>query len=404
MTPRLPDHRATEPWVLGLRSAEFPDLDPALAYLDAAATTPKPRVVLDALRDAYTTAFANVHRGVHGPSRVATARYEAARARVAAFLGATDPSEVVFVRGATEGSNLLAATVPLAPGDEVWVSGLDHHASFVPWQQRCLAAGATLRVIPVTPEATLAPASFGPRTRVVSVPHASNAFGTVIDVAELAARAHAVGAVVVVDGAQAAPHLPIDVRALGADAYTFSGHKVYGPQGIGALWLSPALAARLPPWQTGGEMVSVVEVEETTFQPPPARFEAGTPHAVGAMALAAALDFVAGLGWDAVAAHEQALAEAAREGLSRVPGVRIVGPPGGVPLVSFVVDGVHPHDLGTVLDAEGVAVRTGHHCAMPAMTALGLDGTTRASFAVYNLPQEVDRLVAAVRKAVEWLG
>jgi cysteine desulfurase/selenocysteine lyase len=382
-----------------------------LAYLDSAATAAKPDLVLDELRRAYVEAFANVHRAVHGPSEVATERYEAARARVARFLGAAAPDEVVFARGTTEALNLVVGTlgrVRVGPGDEVVVTALDHHASFVPWQQHCRSVGATLRVVPFDPDGRLVLAeldrALGPRTRIVAVPHASNALGTVIPVAEVARRAHAAGALVVVDGAQAAPHLPVDVRALGVDAYAFSGHKVYGPQGIGALWMRAELWEDLPPWQTGGEMVLTVELAETTFQRGPHRYEAGTPHAVGAMALGAALDFVEGLGWDALAAHESALASRARRELTALPGVRAVGPGDGVPLVSFVVDGVHPHDLGTLLDQEGIAVRTGHHCAMPAMDALGLPGTTRASFAAYNTEGEVDRLVRAVDAAKRRLG
>lgn len=377
---------------------------PSPVYLDNAATTPKPDVVLDALRDAHVSAFANVHRAVHSWSERATARYEGARGRVARFLGGR-ADEVVFVRGTTEALNLVVGTVGLrvGAGDEVVVSGFEHHASFVPWQRRCHEVGARLRVVPFDEAGRLSlsalDATLGPRTRVVAVPHASNALGTVVPVAEVAARAHAVGAIVVVDGAQAVPHLPVDVNALGADVYAFSGHKVYGPQGIGALWMRRALGAELPPWQTGGEMVRSVELAESTYQEPPHRFEAGTPHAVGAMGLAAALDFVEGLGWEALEAHESALASRARRELLAIPGVRVVGPGDGVPLVSFVVDGVHPHDVGTLLDRDGVAVRTGHHCAMPAMEALGLPGTTRASFAAYNTASDVERLVRAVDAA-----
>ncbi|MBX2801731.1 MAG: SufS family cysteine desulfurase [Myxococcales bacterium] len=381
-----------------------------LAWLDNAATTLKPTVVLQALTEGHTHAFANVHRGVHAPSVRSTRRYEAARARAAAFVGAASGEEVVFVRGATEGLNLLAGTLGarLGAGDNVVITQLDHHASFVPWQRACAEAGAQLRVAPIDALGRVAPddlaAVIDEGTQVVCVPHASNAFGTVLDVAAIAELAHAHGARLVVDGAQAAPHLPIDVGRLGADAYVLSGHKVYGPQGIGVLWARAELLESLPPWQAGGEMVLTVTEAGTTYREPPHRFEAGTPNAVGAMGLAAAFDFLYGIGFEAVAAHERSLAQAAREGLAELGRVRLFGDGTGVPVVSFLVEGVHPHDVGTLLDLEGVAVRTGHHCAMPAMEALDIAGTTRASFAVYNTRQEVDRLVAAVRHTIETLG
>lgn len=382
-----------------------------LAYLDSASTTQKPQVVLDALQDAYVHRCANVHRGVHALSVAATEAFEGARARVARFLGGR-PDEVVFTRGTTEALNLVAETwgrTHVGPGDRVLVSGLEHHANLVPWFRLCRAVGAHLDVLPIDAagavQVDLLSARLTPRTRLLAISHVSNALGTVAPVAELARRARAVGAVTVVDGAQAAPHLELDVGKLGCDFYAFSGHKVYGPTGIGALWGRAELLEAMPPWQGGGEMIARVSFDEITYADPPHRFEAGTPDIFGAIALGAALDYLAGLERGAVARHEAALLALAEARLAALPGVRVVGAaPERVAVLSFVVAGLHPHDVGTILDLEGVAVRTGLHCAEPAMDALGLEGgTVRASFAVYNTAEEVERLVQGVLRAQEVL-
>ena len=391
--------------------AEFPILGRQvggrpLVYLDSAATAQKPAAVLAAMDRFYREGYASVARGVHRLSAEATGAYEAARARVARFLGGAAPDEVVFVRGTTEAMNLLAAG--LAPrvgaGDEILVTALEHHSNFVPWQRLAAERGARFVVaeIDADGEVTLAEVErrLSPRTRVVAVAHVSNVLGTVLPVAGIARLARAVGALVVVDGAQGAPHQSFDVAGLGCDFYAFSGHKTYGPTGIGALWGRRALLESLPPYQTGGGMIERVGDLETSYAPPPQRFEAGTPAAAEAIGLAAALDWIDALGRPAIAAHEEALAGLAIERLSALPGVRVLGRPrqrAGV--VSFVVDGVHPHDVGTVLDAEGVAVRAGHHCAQPLMRRLGLVATVRASFAAYSSADEVDALAAAVDRA-----
>ncbi len=382
-----------------------------LVYLDSAASAQKPEAVVAAEARFYREGYANVHRGVHTLSQRATAAYEAARARVASFLGAGDPAEVVFTRGATEGLNLVAwcfGRPRLAAGDAVLLTEMEHHSNIVPWQLVCAAAGARLLVAPVDDrgelrleevERLLAPRA-GSRIKIVSLVHVSNALGTVNPVAEVTRLAHAAGAAVVVDGAQAAPHLPVDVAALGCDFYTFSGHKVYGPTGIGALWGRKELLAEMPPWQGGGDMILHVSFAHTEYAPPPARFEAGTPHIAGAVGLAAALDWLAGLPREAVAAHEGDLLEHATQQLGAIPGVRLIGTAREkASVLSFLVAGVHAHDVGTILDAEGVAVRAGHHCAQPLMERFGVAATARASFAVYNTRDEVATLAAAVRRA-----
>jgi cysteine desulfurase / selenocysteine lyase len=378
-----------------------------LVYLDSAASAQKPEVVIEAEARFYRESYANVHRGVHTLSQRATGAYEAARERVARFLGAPDPSEVVFTRSATEGLNLVAwcfARPRLAAGDEVLLTEMEHHSNIVPWQMVCETTGAKLVVAPVDERGELRMDELArllsPRTRVVSLVHVSNALGTINPVAEVSRLAHAVGAAVVVDGAQAAPHLPIDVQALGCDFYTFSGHKVYGPTGIGALWGKKELLAAMPPWQGGGDMILHVSFAKTDYAPPPARFEAGTPHIVGAVGLAAALDWLESLPREAVAAHEHDLLAHATESLAAIPGVRLIGTARHkASVLSFLVEGVHAHDVGTILDSEGVAVRAGHHCAQPLMERFGVAATARASFAVYNTRDEVDTLAAAVRKA-----
>ena len=378
-----------------------------LVYLDSAASAQKPDVVVEAEARFYRESYANVHRGVHTLSQRATGAYEAARERVARFLGTSDPSEVIFTRSATEGLNLVAwcyARPRLRPGDEVLLTEMEHHSNIVPWQLVCEATGAKLVVAPVDERGELQMDELSrllsPHTRIVSLVHVSNALGTINPVADVARLAHDFGAAVVVDGAQAAPHLPIDVRALGCDFYTFSGHKVYGPTGIGALWGRKELLAEMPPWQGGGDMILHVSFAKTDYAPPPARFEAGTPHIVGAVGLAAALDWLESLPREAVEAHERDLLAHATELLDAIPGVRLIGTARHkASVLSFLVEGVHAHDVGTILDNEGVAVRAGHHCAQPLMERFGVAATARASFAVYNTREEAEVLAAAVRKA-----
>ncbi|HTN51936.1 MAG TPA: cysteine desulfurase [Anaeromyxobacter sp.] len=397
--------------------AEFPILSQRihghpLVYLDNAATTQKPRAVIDAVRRYYEEDNANVHRGVHLLSERATRAYEGARVKVARFLGAADPREVIFVRGTTEGINLVAQTFGrqrVGAGDEVLVTALEHHSNIVPWQLLCQEKGATLRVVPITDAGDLdldaLDALLGPRTRLLAVAQVSNALGTVNPVAELVARAHARGVTVLVDGAQGAPHLGFDVQASGADFYAFSGHKLYGPTGIGVLWGRRELLEAMPPWQGGGDMILSVTFEKTTFNDLPYKLEAGTPHISGAVGLGAALDWVAGVGLEAVAAHERALVARAVDALGQVPGIRLVGTPRErAGALSFLLGDVHPHDVGTVLDRQGVAVRAGHHCAQPLMKRYGVAATVRASFAAYNTAAEIEALVRGLHKVREVFG
>lgn len=376
-------------------------------YLDNAATTQKPRVVLAALRRHYVRDNANVRRAVHTLGARATAAYENARAAVAAFLGAGDAREIVFTRGTTEALNLVAASfgrLHVGAGDEVLVSEMEHHANIVPWQMLCSAVGATLRVAPVDDRGVLHRDAFATalsrRTKIVALAHVSNAIGTLNPVAELTALAHAVGAFVVVDGAQAVAHLPVDVRAIGCDFYACSGHKLYGPTGIGVLYGRAELLASMPPWQGGGEMVRSVTWQGATYDDPPYRFEAGTPPIADAVGLAAAIAYLGGLDRDAVARHERALVDAAATALATVPGLRMIGTaPDKIGGHAFVLDGIHAHDVATVLDGEGVAVRAGHHCAQPILRRFGVAATVRASFALYNRMEDVDRLIAALARA-----
>jgi cysteine desulfurase/selenocysteine lyase len=378
-----------------------------LVYLDNAATTQKPQAVITAVSDFYSRGNANVHRGVHALSQRATDAYEAARAKVQGFLGAATPAQIVFVRGTTEAINLVAQSFVrprLVPGDEILVSTLEHHSNIVPWQQVCRQTGALLRVVPIDDAGAFQFEAFerllGPRTRFVAVSHVSNALGSITDVARVVAAAHAQGVPVLLDGAQAIAHVAVDVAALDCDFYAFSGHKCFGPTGIGALYGKSEHLEAMPPWQGGGDMVREVSFEHTEFMPAPARFEAGTPDIAGAIGLGVAVDFLRSVGLDAVAAHEHALLDYATDRMARVPGVRIVGTAREkASILSFVLEGIHPHDVGTALDREGVALRTGHHCAMPAMWRLGLlpGGTTRASFAFYNTFEEIDRLVEGVQ-------
>jgi cysteine desulfurase/selenocysteine lyase len=391
--------------------AEFPILATTvrgrpLVYLDNAATSQKPGAVIEAVRRYYTTQNANVHRGVYALSEQATAAYEGVREKARAFVNARAVHEIIFVRGTTEGVNLVASSwgkANLRAGDEVLVSAMEHHSNIVPWQIACDAVGASLRVIPMNQRGELQLEEYerllGGPVKLVAVAHISNSLGTINPVAEMTRLAHARGALVLVDGAQGAPHLPIDVQALGADFYTVSGHKMYGPTGIGLLYGRQELLEAMPPYQGGGDMIKSVTFARTTFADPPARFEAGTPHIAGVIGLGTAIDYLQGLDREAVEAHEQDLLEHATASLSGIPGVRLVGTAARkAAVVSFVVDGVHAHDVGTILDQDGVAVRTGHHCAQPVMDFFGVPATARASFACYNTRAEVDALAAAVQK------
>ncbi|GLX52126.1 cysteine desulfurase [Streptomyces hygroscopicus subsp. hygroscopicus] len=385
-----------------------------LVYLDSGATTQKPLAVLDAERDYYVTRNAAVHRGAHQLAGEATEAYEDARHTVARFIGAAD-DEVVFTKNTTEGINLVAHALGhagrLGPSDRIVVTEMEHHANLVPWQQLAERSGATLDWFGLTDEGRLdlsrADELLDERTKVLALTHQSNVLGTLNPVRELADRAHACGALVVVDGAQSVPHRPVDVRELGADFLAFSGHKMLGPSGIGVLWGRADLLGELPPFLTGGSMIEIVEMDRSTFLPPPQRFEAGVPMTAQAVGLAAAVDYLERLGMPAVAAHEEALTARALELLAEVPGVHVIGPTGLADrgsAVSFTVDGIHPHDVGQVLDDRGVAVRVGHHCARPLVRRYGVPATTRASFYVYNTPAEVDALVEGVRAAQKFFA
>jgi len=394
---------------------EFPQLDIAsggadVAFLDSAATTQKPRVVLDAERDFYERHYGAVARGVYRLSAEATALYEASRGKVARFLGAGSPEEVVFTRGTTEAINLVAASwgpANLGEGDEILLTGLEHHSNLVPWQLLAERQAARLVVAPLdgrgdVPLEGIERALASGRVRLVAVAHVSNALGTRLDIARIAGLAHAAGAVLLVDGAQSAPRLPLSVAELGCDFFAFSGHKAYGPNGIGALWARRDLLATMPPYQGGGGMVERVTFERTTYLAAPHRFEAGTPAAPQAHGLGAALEWIERVGRRAIHEHESALLEETCRRLDELPGVRRIGDaPERVGVVSFVVDGVHAHDVGTVLDAVGVAVRAGHHCAQPAMAHFDVPATVRASFGAYSTAGDVERLIAAVRRAAE---
>ncbi len=382
-----------------------------LIYADNAATTQKPAAVIERISRYYEHENANIHRGVHTLSEEATEAYEAARATVQHFVNAADASEIVFTRGTTESINLVAqshARSTLGAGDEILITELEHHSNIVPWQLVCEQTGATLKVAPIDDSGCIDMEAFAAllssRTRLVAVAHVSNALGTVNPVAEIVRLAHAAGALVLVDGAQAAIHETLDVQALGCDFYAFSGHKALGPTGVGVLYGRAELLEAMPPWQGGGEMIKVVSFDRTEYNAVPYKFEAGTPNIAGGLGLASALDYFRALDLAAVVRHEQALLAAATARASAVPGLRIVGTAADkAAVLSFTIDGVHPHDLGTLLDHQGVAIRTGHHCAMPVMTKFGLSGTARASFALYNTLDEVERLFDAVDKTLPML-
>ena len=380
-----------------------------LVYLDSAASSQRPLQVIRAVEDYERNSHANVHRGVHALSQAATAAFEGARERVRRFINAGSTREIIFTRGTTEGINLVAqayARPRFGPGDEILITALEHHSNIVPWQMVCEQTGCALKVAPINRRGELEFEAFtqllSPRTRLVGVAHVSNALGTVLPVKRIVEAAHARGAVVLVDGAQAVPHSAVDVRALGADFYTFSSHKLYGPTGIGVLYGREALLEAMPPWQGGGDMILTVSFEKSTYNALPYKFEAGTPNISGAVGLAAAMDYLEGLGIEAIAAHEARLLERATAELLRLPGIEIIGTAAHkASVLSFTMKGVHPHDLGTILDAEGVAVRTGHHCAMPVMTFFGVPATARASFGCYNNDADVTALVAALKRARE---
>jgi cysteine desulfurase/selenocysteine lyase len=394
--------------------AEFPILQQTvrgkpLVYLDNAATSQKPRAVIEAVRRYYEEDNANVHRGVHLLSERATRAYEEARVKVARLVGAADPREVIFTRGTTESVNLVAQTfgrTRVGAGDEVLVTGMEHHSNIVPWQLLCREKGARLRVVPVTDAGDLdlgaLESLLGPRTRLLAVTQVSNALGTVNPIGEIVALARAKGVPVLVDGAQGVPHLGFDVVSAGADFYAFSGHKMYGPTGIGVLWGKREHLDAMPPWQGGGDMILSVTFEETTYNALPYKFEAGTPHIAGAVGLGAAVDWIRGVGLEAIAAHEHDLVAYAVEALAAVPELRFFGTPRErAGAVSFLLGDVHPHDMATILDRQGIAIRAGHHCAQPLMKRFGVAATARASFGAYNTREDVDALVRglhAVRK------
>ena len=379
-----------------------------LVYRDTAASAQKPRVVVDTERDVYEKGYANIHRGVHWLSVHATDAYDAAREKARRFLNASLASEIVFVRGTTEAINLVAQTYGrsrVGAGDAVLITGLEHHSNIVPWQMLCAEKGARLDVAPIDDAGDVdldaLERLLTPRTRIVSVAHLSNALGTVVPVRRIAELAHARGIPVLVDGAQSAPRMPVDVQELGCDFYALSSHKLYGPTGVGVLYGRAELLDAMPPYQGGGDMIRSVTFEKTTYAAPPHKFEAGTPNIAGGIAFGAALDYVTAIGLDRIAAHERDLLDDATEKLSAIEGLRIVGTAkekAGV--LSFVLEGVHPHDIGTVLDREGIAIRTGHHCAQPVMDRYGLPATARASFGLYNTRGEVDALVAAIHKVI----
>ncbi len=376
-----------------------------LVYLDNAASAQKPQAVIEAIRRFYSSDYANIHRGVHALSERATRLYEEGRVQVQRFLGAADAREIVFTRGTTEGINLVAQTwgrKNIGAGDEILITALEHHSNIVPWQMLCEERGARLRVAPVNERGEVEKFEFSERTKLLAMAHISNVLGTIVPVREAAAAAHARGITVLVDGAQAAPHMKVDVRELDCDFYVFSGHKLYGPTGIGVLYGKSALLEAMPPYQGGGDMIRSVTFEKTTYNAPPYKFEAGTPDIAGVIGLAAAIDYVNEIGIDNIDAYEQELLGYATRELEKIDGLRIIGTARHkAAVISFVLEGIHPHDAGTILDRYGVAVRTGHHCAQPLMERFGVPATTRASFAFYNTPEDVDALVSAIHKAKE---
>jgi cysteine desulfurase/selenocysteine lyase len=380
-----------------------------LVYLDNAATSQKPQVVIDAIVRYYEQENANIHRGVHFLSELATSKHDQARQSVQNFINAAHVRELIFVRGATEAINLVAQTYGrkhVGPDDEVLISAMEHHSNIVPWQILCDEKGARLRVAPINEAGELRLDEFekliGPRTRIIAVPHVSNALGTVNPLEKIVELAHARKIPVIVDGAQAAPHMRIDVQALGCDFYAFSSHKMFGPMGIGVLYGKTELLEAMPPYQGGGDMISSVTFEKTIYNKLPFKFEAGTPDVAGAIGLGAAVEYLTAIGMDKIAEHEHELLAYATDKVSAIPGVRLIGTAKEkASVLSFVMEGIHPHDIGTILDQEGIAIRTGHHCAQPVMQCFGIPATARASFALYNTKEEVDALAAGILKVQE---
>ena len=380
-----------------------------LVYLDNAASSQKPKAVIDAISRFYSSDYSNIHRGVHSLSERSTRRYEETRVKIQRFINAADSREIIFVRGTTEAINLVAQSdgrKNLKPGDHILITELEHHSNIVPWQMLCEETGAVLQVAPVDDSGDLRMREFerrlNARTKLVAVAHVSNVLGTILPIKEIAALTHAAGARLLVDGAQAVPHMKLDVQDLDADFYAFSSHKLYGPTGIGVLYGKAALLEAMPPYQGGGDMIASVTFDKTTYNSLPYKFEAGTPDIAGVIGLGAAIDYVNELGIDMIAAYEHDLLQYATQALASEPGVRIIGTSRHkAGAISFVVDGVHPHDVGTVLDHQGIAVRTGHHCAQPLMERFGVPATTRASLAFYNTRQEIDALIAGLEKVRE---
>ena len=380
-----------------------------LVYLDNGATSQKPQCVIDELVRYYTTENANVHRGVHTLSQLATDDYEGARSKVRRFLNAADDREIIYTRGTTEGINLVAQTFGrqnVGPGDEIVVSNMEHHSNIVPWQMLCEEKGAVLRVVPIDDSGELLmdeyEAMVGPRTKLVSITHVSNALGTVVPVERIVGIAHAQGVPVLLDGAQAVPHMPVDVRRLDCEFYVFSGHKLFGPTGIGILYGKGEILEALPPFQGGGEMIKSVTFEKTIYNDLPYKFEAGTPNIAGAIGLGAAVDYVQALGFEGIEAHEAELLEYGTRALSAIDGLRIVGTAHHkAGILSFTLENIHPHDIGTILDEQGIAVRTGHHCAQPVMQRFQIPATARASMAFYNTKHDIDALVHGLDRVIE---
>ena len=390
--------------------ADFPAIPAEWAYLDTAATAQKPRPVIDAITRGYDTTYATVHRGVYQRSADMTLAYEAARRRVAGFIGGAE-DEVVFVRGATEGINLVAqswAGTQLKAGDRILLSALEHHSNIVPWQMVAERVGAAIDVVPLTEDHRIdlvaMAAMLTPAHKLVALAHVSNVLGSVLDAKRAAELAHGVGAKILIDGCQAVPRLPVNVADLDCDFYVFSAHKLYGPTGLGVLWGRADLLDAMPPYQGGGSMIDRVSFARTTYAPAPTRFEAGTPHIVGVLGLHAAIDYVEGIGLERIHAHETALVSQAREALSSINSVRLFGPDDSAGIVSFSIEGVHPHDIGTILDEAKVAIRAGHHCAQPLMEMLGVEATARASFGVYNGPADVEALAKGIERVTRIFG
>jgi len=408
------DHATTVAFDVEKYRQDFPILKSLvhgkpLVYLDNAATSQKPQQVIDRISHYYTAENANVHRGVHFLSELATTQYDAVREKARRFLNAKSQKEVIFVRGCTEGINLVAATYGrrnIGAGDEIVVSGIEHHSNIVPWQMLCEDKGAVLRVVPANDRGEIELGAFeaalNERTKIVAITHVSNALGTINPIREMTALAHARGIPVLVDGAQAAPHLAIDVQDLDCDFYTISGHKMFAPTGIGVLYGKEKLLEAMPPWQGGGDMILSVTFEKTTYNALPYKFEAGTPNIADTIALGAAIDYMTEIGIDRIAAYEHELVEYATAELTKIDRLRIIGTAREkASVISFVLEGVHPHDIGTIIDQEGIAIRTGHHCAQPVMMHFKVPATARASFAFYNTREEVDRLVAGIHKVLE---